>query len=111
MDYIETYRRVIEQTLTEHARVPYAYGNIEIQTVFDDKRNHYLLMLVGREGIRRVHGCLVHINIVDNKIWIQRDGTEDGIATDLVNAGVPKDHIVLGFRSPEMRRHTEFAVA
>lgn len=29
---------------------------------------------------------------------------------EFVRAGVPKEHIVLGFRSPEMRQHTEFAM-
>jgi len=66
-------------------------------------------MLLGREGVKRVHGCLVHVDIIGGKIWIQRDGTEDGIAEELVRAGVPKEHIVLGFRSPQMRRFTEFA--
>ena len=28
-----------------------------------------------------------------------------------VAAGIPKDEIVLGFKSEDMRRHTEFAVA
>jgi hypothetical protein len=60
---------------------------------------------------RRVHGCLVHVDIINGKIWIQRDGTERGIANELVEAGVPRDHIVLGFRSPAVRKHTEFAVA
>jgi hypothetical protein len=36
---------------------------------------------------------------------------EVGIATELVEAGVPKEQIVLGFRPPEMRQYTEFAVA
>ena len=54
---------------------------------------------------------LIHLDIIDGKIWIQRDGTEHGIATDLLEAGVPKEHIVLGFKSPEMRQYTEFAVA
>jgi hypothetical protein len=54
---------------------------------------------------------LVHIDIINGKMWIQRDGTEDGIANELVRAGVPKDRIVLGFRSPAIRKHTEFAVA
>ena len=68
-------------------------------------------MLVGREGIRRVHGCLVHVDIIDGKIWIQRDGTERGIARELVEAGVPKDRIVLAFHSPAKRQQTEFAVS
>ena len=61
-------------------------------------------MLVGRDGVRRVHGCLVHIDIKGDKLWIQRDGTEHGVARELLEAGVPKDHIVLAFRSPELRR-------
>ncbi len=59
----------------------------------------------------RVHGCLIHIDIIDGKLWVQRDGTEYGIANELVEAGVPKEHIVLAFRSLELRKHTEFAVA
>ena len=111
MDTLSDYRQLIECTLTEYARVPYAYGDIQIQTVFDRESNHYLLMLVGRDGVRRIHGCLVHVDLIDDKIWIQRDGTEQGIAHDLIEAGVPKDHIVLAFRSQEARRNTEFAVA
>ena len=35
----------------------------------------------------------------------------DGIANELVAAGVPHDCIVLAFKSPEMRKHTDFAVS
>ena len=93
------------------AKIPYAHGEIELQTVFDRIGDHYLLMLVGRDGVRRVHGCLVHVDIKGDKLWIQRDGTEHGVARELLEAGVPKDHIVLAFRSPELRRSTDFAVA
>jgi len=48
---------------------------------------------------------------MNGKIWIQRDGTERGIASDLTEAGIPNDHIVLGFREPELRQYTGFAAA
>ena len=64
---------------------------------------------VGWDG-RRVHGCLAHVDLIDGKIWIQRDGTEDGLARDFEAAGVPKDRIVLAFRSPGIRRYTGYAV-
>jgi hypothetical protein len=51
------------------------------------------------------------VDIINGKIWIQRDGTEYGVARELVDAGVPKSQIVLGFRPPEIRPYTEFAVA
>jgi len=110
MDSLETYRQLIRKILTEYAQIPYAYGDIQLETVFDSESDRYLLVILGRENARRVHGCLVHIDIIDGKLWIQRDGTEHGIANELVNAGIPKEYIVLGFRSPEIRRYTEFAV-
>ena len=111
MDTLGNYRQIIRNILTEQARIPYAHGDIEIEPVFDRESDRYLLMIVGRENDRRVHGCLAHVDIIDGKVWIQRDGTERGIANELVESGIPKDKIVLGFRSPELRTHGEFAVA
>jgi hypothetical protein len=53
----------------------------------------------------------MHLDIIDGKIWIQRDGTEDGIAYELEDAGVPKCDIVLAFHSEDVRPHTGYAVA
>ncbi|BAZ84273.1 XisI protein-like protein [Dolichospermum compactum NIES-806] len=43
-------------------------------------------------------------------IWIQRDGTEIGIANELMAADVSKEDIVLGFHDPYKRQFTGFAV-
>ncbi|WP_228287852.1 element excision factor XisI family protein [Thiothrix subterranea] len=45
--------------------------------------------------------------MIDGKIWIQYDG----VATELLEAGVPKAHIVLGFRHPNERKYSGLAVA
>lgn len=108
---LEHYRQVVEAILSEYASLPYSYADIQPEVVFDRIRDRYLWMDVGWDGERRVHGCLVHIDIIDGKIWIQRDGTEEGIAADLERAGIPKEHIVLGFRPPEVRPYTGYAVA
>ena len=112
MDALDTYRETIEAILDEYTRIPYAYGDIQTEAVFDRVHDRYVLMNVGWEDDgARVHGSLVHVDIVDGKLWIQRDGTEDGIARELVKAGVAKDRIVLGFRRPEVRQHTDYALA
>lgn len=111
MDKLEKYRDIIEKVLTEYAEIPYSYGDIKSDVSFDRHQDSYLLLSLGWEKGLRVHGCLVHINIVNGKIWIQRDGTEDGIATDLEEYGVPKADIVLAFHEPEIRKYTEYAVA
>ncbi|PAX52807.1 XisI protein [Brunnivagina elsteri CCALA 953] len=72
-------------------------------------RDRYLLLHTGWRGNRRTHGCSLHLDIINGKIWIQHDGTEVGIATQLLEMGVPKDDIVLAFHSPYMRQFTEFA--
>jgi hypothetical protein len=111
MDTLDNYRQLIREIITEHTRVPYAYGDIQFETLFDSQSDRYILMILGWENGRRVHGCLIHVDIIDGKFWIQRDGTEVGVANQLVEAGVPKDKIVLGFRPPEIRKYTEFAAA
>ncbi|MBA3924360.1 MAG: XisI protein [Nostocaceae cyanobacterium] len=111
MDNLDAYRQIIEKILVDYAAVPYAYGEIETEAVFDQKNDRYLLVNVGWDDERRVHGCIIHLDIINGKIWIQRDGTEHGIALDLTEAGVPKEHIVLGFREPEVRQYTEYASA
>ena len=111
MDTLESYRQITLKILSEYAAIPYAYGDIKSEVVFDSTNNRYLLVNVGWDGERRVHGCIVHIDIINGKIWIQRDGTEEGIAADLERAGIPKEHIVLGFRPPEVRPYTGYAVA
>ena len=81
------------------------------ETIFDEENARYLVVSQGRMGKKRVHGCLLHVEIIDGKIWIQRDGTEDGVADDLVEAGIPRSRIVLGFWDPEARKLGDFAAA
>ncbi len=110
MDTLNTYRKIIEKVLNEYVPIRYAHGDIHNHAVFDCDNDHYLIMSLGWDG-RRLHSCLLHLDIINGKVWIQRDGTEDGIAGELEQAGIPKDHIVLGFKRPEIRKYTEYAVA
>ncbi len=33
--------------------------------------------------------AVIHIDLLGDKVWVQYDGTEDGVATELVAAGIP----------------------
>ena len=68
-------------------------------------------MNLGWQKGDRITGITVYVQIRDRKFWIEEDWTEDGIATDLVRAGVPKEDIVLAFHEPGMRQYTDFAAA
>lgn len=58
-----------------------------------------------------VYNCILHLDIIDGKIYIQQNNTEMEIASSLVQMGVPKQDIVLGFQSPFKRQFTEYAVS
>ena len=84
---------------------------MQCQTAFDREHGHYLLVQVGWGKQKRIYGVLAHIDLVGDKVWIQHDGTEEGLAQQLRQAGIPADQIVLGYRMPEIRRHTGYALA
>ena len=111
MDQLNKYREIIENILAKIAATPYSYGDVRDFTVFDRHNDRYFVMTQGWNENRRIHHCLVEVDIIDGKFWIQYDGTEEGVAADLERSGVPKDHIVLGFRRPELRPYTEYAAA
>ena len=111
MDKLSHYRNIVKQTLSQHAEYIPSHGQIETIPVFDERNDHYLLIDVGWDRTGRVHAVVLHCRLKDNKVWIERDGTETGIAQELKDAGVPKEDIVLGFYRPERRSLTEFAVA
>lgn len=108
---VEQYRQYIQHLLLERARRASRQRNAreyEVQTVFDTERDHYQLLYVGWRGNKRDFGCILHLDIKNGKIWIQHDGTEIGIANQLVEMGVPKQDIVLAFHEPEIRKYTDF---
>ena len=112
MDKLENYRRLLEKILRAYADISNApHEPTNTVAVFDRENDRYLLLTYGRENKKRVHSCWAHVEIRNGKFWIHFDGTEEGIAADLLKNGVPKSEIVLAFKSPAMRQYTEFAAA
>lgn len=111
MDNLNRFREAVRNVVTEYGRHKPSHGDIETEVVIDSEKDHYEVVHVGWDGHRRIHGSVIHIDIKDGKIWIQHDGTAPGVALELVEAGIPRESIVLGFRPPHVRPHTGFAVA
>ena len=112
MDTRLNYQDIVKAVLKDHAEYRAALPDgYESHVVFDDERGQYLVLDMGWQGNQYLHATPIHISLRDSKVWIQYDDTEEGIATDLVSAGIDKDDIVLGFRHPKIRQHTGFAIA
>lgn len=114
MDRVAEYRETVARLLREHERrSARAVGPAGVETVLvaDPGADRFLLLDVGWADGRRVRDVVLHVAIKGGKIWVEEDWTEEGIATELVRAGVPKEDIVLAFHPPERRHLTEFAPA
>lgn len=89
-------------------------ADVETQLIVDKEHGHFLIAAVGwQNGDQRELNTFVHIDVkTDGKIWIQHDGTDLKIALLLVDRGVSKEEIVLGFHAPYRRAMIpDFAVS
>jgi len=107
---VVNYQAAIQQVFNDYIEFIGEAEDIQLNLVIDRERDRYLLVEVGWENGYRIYGTLLHIDIIDNKLWIQHDGTEEGVANELVTLGIPKQQIVLGFKPIDRRKITEFAI-
>lgn len=112
MDKLIEYPKLIKRILTEYVELcnRHSKPNIETFLLVDESKAHYIWMNLGWHNSDRITGMTVYVRIRDGKFWIEEDWTEDGIATDLIRAGVPKEDIVLAFHEPKMRQYTNSTV-
>ncbi|NER46128.1 MAG: XisI protein [Symploca sp. SIO1A3] len=106
---VMNYSELIQNLINEQAELRRS-GYVAVETIFDKEQHHYLLVQVGWVNGHWVYGCIFHLDIIEGKIYIQQNNTELSIASKLVDLGVPKTDIVLGFYSPFKRKFTEYAV-
>lgn len=113
MERLEQYRQAIRQLLAAHASFEQNNSDAEIesQLIFDTEHDHYQLLDIGWEDLKRVYNCFIHLDIKNGKIWIQRNMTEADLAEELVEMGVPKEDIVLGLHPIYKRPYTGYGVA
>jgi len=72
--------------------------------------HHYQIVYLGWKRQTWIHSCIIHLDIRDEKIWIQWNATERDLAAELVANGVDNKDIAIGFHTPFMRKFTPYAV-
>jgi hypothetical protein len=103
---ITFYQHCIKTVLAEYQHLQTPHSCIEL--LFDDERMRYMVMRVGWHNQRRIHACLVHIDILNDVVIIQSNNTEAELAAELVSMGIPREKIGLGFIPPEARQYAEY---
>ena len=60
-------------------------------------------MHTGWRNDYRIYGCAIQLDLINNKVWIQNNNTEVYVDRELIERGIDRKDIVLGFRSPSVR--------
>ena len=100
MDRINEYRQIVRDFLEDFIKY-----DVNAQLIFDTDRDRYLVMHNEWRNESRIYGCAMQLDIIDGQIWIQQNSTEIYIDRELIQRGVESQDIILGFRSPSVRKH------
>jgi XisI protein len=109
MECLNEYREIIGTFLA--ASIDESADDPSFETQLIGDRDHYQLVSLSWQGHRRFYDVLIHLDIKDGKVWIQRNDTDRLIAQDLMALGVAREDIVLGLQPAYARADTEYSVA
>lgn len=111
MDKVLTYQKKIIELLEEYKNRYNQNDNLNHYVIKDKENHHYQLITMGFDDGVFVHSCVFHFDIINKKVWLQVNETDVLIADKLVENGIPKEDIVIGFQEPHLRKYTGFAEA
>ncbi len=102
-------QQIIKEVLGQILQHQPSYGNAKYEPIFDTEHNRYQVLLSGWTNMNRAFHIVAQIDIANNLIWVQQDNTELELVNRLLERGIPKERIVLGFHAPYKRPYTGFA--
>ncbi|MFN0037073.1 MAG: XisI protein [Saprospiraceae bacterium] len=113
MDKIKKYQNILVGFLTDFAKDAHIANMPEVtaQVIADRERNSFQALHIGWDGPKFIFSPIFHFDIKDGKIWFQCNNTEREVVDVLIQMGVDKQDIVLGFQPPYARAYSGFAVA
>lgn len=114
MDKLKKFQQAIVEIMDEYAAErsnSKSYEGLRFDKIIDPKHFRYQFVLLGWDGNERIYNIIFHIDIIDEKIWIQRDNIEESVAVLLNEKGISNQDIVLAYFPESHRKYTEYAVA
>ncbi|MGI0495222.1 element excision factor XisI family protein [Alkalinema pantanalense CENA528] len=107
---LEVYRHVVQTLLTDYAERS-STESVQCIPLLDVQGDHYQVLYIGwDESGKRVFKPVLHIDIIDDKIWIQENITDLDLDMLLATAGIQPSEIVIGFHSPSLRKFGIYAI-
>ena len=111
MEKVKHYQQIIKKVIEDYIATDKPRADEEVYLVADDVNMHYLLYHNAWRHDSRDYGCVLHVRLKNEKVYVEYDGTDVGFADISAEQGIPKKDIVLAFHAPTKRPYTDFAVA
>ncbi|WP_353483047.1 XisI protein [Haliscomenobacter sp.] len=111
MEKVAHYQQIIKSILDDYTATMPSNLDEEVYLVEDKVKMNYLIYHNAWKQNSRSYGCILHVRIKNEKVYVEYDGTDEGFADLFAEAGIPKQDIVLAFHAPAKRQYTGFAVA
>lgn len=67
MAKLNQHRECVQAILTKHGNYKPKQGEVERELIFDTERDHYQIIHVSWDGLRRVHHSIMHFDIKSGK--------------------------------------------
>lgn len=111
-DKVKKYQEVIIQFL-DHYKIESGGdrpdATVQRRILIDRENNSFQLLAIGWNNHHYAFGPIFHFDIIDGKIWMQCNNTEWEVVDYLMEHGVDRQDIVLGFVPPHARKFSGFA--
>jgi hypothetical protein len=107
MDKVKKYQQIISSFLTDYikdAKLSTA-NDVEPRLLIDTINDSFQLLYIGWQGTKFIFSPIFHFDIINGKVWVQRNNTELPIDEILHSKGIDNQDIILGFQ-PEFVRKT-----
>lgn len=104
---LEKYKAGIKKVLSAYQELK--TDSTDVELLFDDERLRYMAVRVGWHKQKRIHLCLIHIDVREGSVIIQANNTEDEIDAELVEADIPREKICFGWLPPEAQALTRLS--
>ena len=108
---IQEIRKIITDTISSPDGGGYLDKNLKETFIQSIDQNRFIVILAGWTGGKNVYAVIQDVEIKDGFILIHQDNTEDDLAEDFEDAGIPAEAIVKTYISPEERKneaHTNY---
>jgi hypothetical protein len=99
---VDRYRERVKQFLLGQSDAQRTDSVVTVP-IFDEARDQYLVLCYGWRGQERVYWVVLHLEIWEGKVWVQRNQTEVDVETELIALGVAEGELVRGLVPPDYR--------